>query len=121
MTVRKSLIVLALSAVALPAAFASGGGATWVGGEAGFELHAEPSQLSREQVRSEFLRFRANPQTADGGTLVGGEAGYVPAQHSYAFVDGRLTHTDTIAHNTPKPSLAMTPQERQLHQQQYVN
>ncbi|OYY37325.1 MAG: DUF4148 domain-containing protein, partial [Polaromonas sp. 39-63-25] len=42
-------------------------------------------------------------------------------QHSYAFQDGRLVHTDSIAHNTPKPSLAMTDAERRLFREQSVN
>ncbi|OZA87183.1 MAG: hypothetical protein B7X65_13415 [Polaromonas sp. 39-63-25] len=69
----------------------------------------------------ELGAFRNNPTTAEGGTLVGGEAGYMPPQHSYAFQDGRLVHTDSIAHNTPKPSLAMTDAERRLFREQSVN
>lgn len=120
MSVFKSILALALAGAALPAAFA-GSGSTWVGGEQGFETHAVQSQLTRSDVQREFLAFRANPVTADGGRLVGGEAGYVAPQHSYAFQGGKLVHTDSIAHNTPKPSLVMSSAERRRLQEQSVN
>ena len=120
MSFRKSVFVLALVTASIPAAFANGG-STWVGGELGFESHPVQSNKSRAVVQREFEAFRANPVTSDGGTLVGGEAGYVRPQHSYVFQGGKLVHTDTIAHNTPKPSLAMTQVERQLFTEQYTN
>ncbi len=118
MLFRKTVFALALAGAALPAAFANSG-STWVGGELGFETHAMQSTKSRADVRKEFEAFRKNPVTADGGTLVGGEVGYIGPQHSYAFEGGKLVHTDTIPHNTPKPSLAMTQVERQLFKEQY--
>lgn len=120
MSFRKSVFVLALVSASIPAAFANSG-STWVGGELGFESHPVQSNKSRAVVQKEFEAFRANPVTSDGGTLVGGEAGYVHPQHSYAFQCGKLVHTDTIAHNTPKPSLTMTQVERQLFKEQYTN
>ena len=72
-------------------------------------------------MQKEFEAFRKNPMAADGGRIVGGEAGYVPAQHSYVFQGGKLIHTDNIALNTPKPSLAISEAERRLFQEQYVN
>ena len=120
MSFRKSVFVLALVTASIPAAFANGG-STWVGGELGFESHPVQSNKSRAVVQKEFETFRANPVTSDGGTLVGGEAGYVRPQHSYALQGGKLVHTDTIAHNTRKPSLAMTQMERQLFKEQYTN
>ncbi|MDP2448851.1 DUF4148 domain-containing protein [Polaromonas sp.] len=120
MLFRKTVFALALAGAAIPAAFANSGG-TWVGGEQGFETHAVQSTTSRADVQKELQAFRKNPKTAEGGRLVGGEAGYIPPQHSYAFQDGRLVHTDSIAHNTPKPSLAMTDAERTLFQEQYAN
>lgn len=120
MSFRKTVFVLALVSASIPAAFANGG-STWVGGEAGFDSHPVQSNKSRAVVQKEFETFRANRLTSDGGTLVGGEAGYIRAQHSYAFQEGKLVHTDTIAHNTPKPSLAMTNAERQLFREQYIN
>lgn len=120
MTFRKTLAVLALAGATVPAAFAAGA-STWVGGEAGFRDHPVQSSRTRDQVRQEFLAFRSNPVTADGGTQVGGEAGYVPPQHSYALQDGKLVHTDKLAHDTPRPSLKMSAAERRLFQEQYVN
>ncbi|HQS39074.1 MAG: DUF4148 domain-containing protein [Burkholderiaceae bacterium] len=120
MLFRKTVFALALAGAAIPAAFANSGG-TWVGGEQGFETHTVQSTTSRADVQKELQAFRKNPKTAEGGRLVGGEAGYIPPQHSYAFQDGRLVHTDSIAHNTPKPSLAMTDAERTLFQEQYAN
>lgn len=120
MSFRKTVFVLALVSASIPAAFANSG-STWVGGEAGFESHPVQSNKSRAVVRQELEAFRANPVTADGGTLVGGEAGYIRPQHSYAFQGGKLVHTDTIAHNTPKPSLVTTDAERQLFREQYIN
>ncbi|WP_096699580.1 DUF4148 domain-containing protein [Polaromonas sp. AER18D-145] len=120
MLFRKTVFALALAGAALPAAFANSG-STWVGGELGFETHAVQSTKSRADVQQELQAFRQNPVAADGGRLVGGEAGYIHPQHSYAFQGGKLVHTDTIAHNTPKPSLAMTDAERRLFQEQYVN
>jgi hypothetical protein len=120
MSVRKTAFALALAAASIPAAFANSD-ATWVGGEVGFEMHAVQSNLTRAQVQQEFKAFRNNPVTADGGTMVGGEAGYVPPQHSYAFLGGKLVHTDKIAHNTPKPSLSMTQGERRVFKEQYAN
>lgn len=120
MSVFKTVLAVALAGAAIPAAFA-GSGSTRVGGEQGFETHAVQSQLSRADVQKEFLASRGNPVTADGGRLVGGEAGYVGPQHSYAFVGGKLVHTDAIAHNTPKPSLVMSAAQRRQLQEQSVN
>lgn len=54
--------------------------------------------------------------TADGGTLAGHDAGFMLPQHSYAFQGGKLVHTDSIAHDTPKSSnLAMTDAERRQY------
>ena len=120
MSVFKTVLAVALVGAVVPAAFASSG-SMWVGGEQGFQTHAAQSQLSRSDVRKEFFAFRADPVTADGGRLVGGEAGYVGPQHSYAFQGGKLVHTDSIAHNTPKPSLAMSAAQRRQLQEQSVD
>ena len=118
MSFRKTVFVLALVSASLPAAFASSG-STWVGGENSFETHAMPGTKSRADVQKELQAFRRNPVTADGGTLVGGEVGYIFPQHSYAFQDGKLIHTDSIVHNTPRPSVTMTDVERQLFRKEY--
>lgn len=118
MLFRKSVFILALVSASIPAAFANTG-ITWTGGEQGFEFHVMPSTKSRADVQKELEAFRKNPVTADGATLVGGE--YIPPQHSYAFQGGKLVHTDTLPHNTPKPSLMMTEAERQLFKELYSN
>jgi len=120
MSVRKALLSLALVGAAIPAAFA-GTQSTWVGGEAGFETRTVPSSTTRAAVQAEFLAFRRNPVTANGGMQVGGEVGYVFPQHTYAVQGGKLVHTDQIAHNSPKPSLVKTPAERARYQEQYIN
>ena len=91
------------------------------GGEKGFDTHPMPSTKSRADVLKELQAFRKNPVTADGGTLVGAEVVYTFPQHSYAFQGGKLVHTDSISHNTSKPSLAMTDAERRLYQELYAN
>lgn len=113
MSFRKTVFVIALVSSSIPVAFATNGN-TLVGGEAAFEHHSFQSNKSRADVRKELDAFRANPVTSFGATLRGGDVGYTYPQHSYAFQDGKLVHTDTISHNTAKPSLAMTDAERRL-------
>lgn len=120
MSFRKTVFILALVSSSIPAAFASSG-TTFVGGEIGFESHAMPGNKSRADVQKEFLAFRKNLMTTDGGTYVGGEVGYIAPQHSYAIVGGKLLHTDSINHNMQKPSLTMTDAERRLYKEMYAN
>ncbi len=111
MSIRKSIILASLaSAIALPAIANSG--TTVVGGEAGVQFHAMPSAVTRAQVQKELAEWRKNPVTADGYRDVGGEAGIRMEQHRYDFRDGKFIHVDNLPHNTPKPSLAMSPEER---------
>lgn len=118
MLFRKTVFALALVGAAIPAAFANNG-TTWVGGERGFEFHANTSTKSRADVQKELEAFRKNPTTADGGKMVSTNIGYINPQHSYASQGGKLIHTDSIAHDTPKPSLAMTDAERRLYRELY--
>ena len=120
MLFQKTVFALTLAGAAIPAAFASSG-STWVGGEMGFQTHALPSAKSRAEVQKELAVLREKPVTASGGTLVDGELGYQSPQHSFAFQDGKLVHTDSIAHNTARPSLALTQAERRLRQELYNN
>jgi len=116
MLFRKTIFALALTGAVLPAAFANSG-VTWVGGERGFEFHAQKSTKSRAEVQKELEAYRKSPMTADGGTWEGRDARYTSPQHSYAFQGGKLVHTDSIAHDTPRPTnLAMTDAERALYQ-----
>lgn len=111
MSIHKSIIRASLaSAIALPA-FATNG-TTFVGSEAGFQFHVIASTVTRAQVQKELAEWRKNPVTADGYRDVGGEAGWASIGHRYDLRDGKFVHADSIPHNTPKPSLAMTPEER---------
>lgn len=120
MLLRQTVFALALAGAAIPAAFANSGSAV-VRGEQGFETHAMPSIKSRADVQRELADFRKNPMTADGGMFTQGEAGYIAPQHSYDFKGGRIVHSDNIDHSQPKPSLAMTHEERHAFRKQYSN
>ena len=117
MSVRTSVIALALATIIAPAAFAQTA-SVFVGGEAGWIDQPVQSKVTRLQVASEYLQFRSNPVAADGGKFVGGEEGYVFPRHTLAYQNGRWVCTDKIAHN-PKPDAIKSTGERQLFQQQY--
>ena len=116
MSFRKTVFALTLVGAAIPAAFATTG-ITQVGGEKGIESHTMPITKSRADVQKELAEFRKTPVGADGGIFMGGEAGYVAPQHSYAFRGGKLVHVDTMNHNKPKPNVTFTEQERTARQQ----
>jgi len=118
MSVRNTAVIFAFAALGGLSAAQAGTTSVFVGGEIGFVDRPVPSTLTREAVRKEFLAFRANPVAPDGGQFVGGEAGYIFPQHTYAMVNGQWVHTDKIAHN-PKPSLKRTDAERRLFLEQY--
>ncbi|MEJ7930188.1 DUF4148 domain-containing protein [Ramlibacter sp. AN1015] len=123
MSIRKSAVVIAFAALASPIAFANSG-ATWVGGEVGFETHPLQSNRTRAQVQAELKEFRANPITVDGGRVVGGDAGYVPHQHEYVRRDGRRVHNDAFnatAPSTMGASPALSESERRAMREQYIN
>ncbi len=115
MSVRTNIIIAALATLAVPAVFAQ---SVFVGGERGWIDQPVQSSLTRAQVTSEFLAFRANPIAADGGRFVGGEAGYMFPAHTYARVNGQWVCTDKIAHN-PAPDAIRSDGEKRLFQQQY--
>lgn len=120
MTIRKTILAAALTAAAIPAAFASSG-STWVGGEIGFESHPVQSTKSRAEVISEYQSFQRNPVTADGGVQVGGEVGYVPHQHTFTFQSGQRVHADQFASSGPVQARTMSDAERRAIQELYVN
>ena len=120
MSVRKIVLSLALAGAVIPAAFA-GTQSIWVGGEEGYNTITVPSSTTRAQVQAEFRAFRNNPVPADGGKQVGGEEGYVLPQYADAMQGGNMAGAHRLAHNSPKPSLVMTPSERALYQQEYSN
>lgn len=122
MLFRKSVVALALVGAAIPAAFANSV-VTSVGGDRDSQYPASytnsNSSKSRADVQKELEAFRKNPVTADGGKIVNTEIGFISPQHSYAFQGGTLVHTDSLSHDTPKPSLAMTDAEKRLQRQLY--
>lgn len=122
MLFRKTVFALALVGAAIPAAFASSD-AIWLGSDNGFVAYPGTSNSnstkSRADVQQELAAFRKNPVTADGGKIVNTDKGYISPQHSYAFQGGTLVHTDTLAHDTPKPSLVMTDADKRLQRELY--
>lgn len=110
MLIRKTVLALALAGAALPAAFANGGY------ERLFESSTSSSAKSRSDVQKELEAFRKNPVGPGGSILSDRDARFITPQHSYGFQNGTLVHTDSIAHDTSKPSnLAMTDAERSLY------
>ena len=45
----------------------------------------------------------ASRVAGDDWDFVGEESGWALRQHSYDFANGRLVHSDTIPHDSPKP------------------
>lgn len=123
MSIRKTIVALALVGAALPAAFA-GSHTGWAGNERGVSIiqssaNANPSTKTRAEVVQELQAFRKNPVTADGSRLVDNERGFALPRHSYAFEGGALVHTDTFAHNTAKPSTALTDADKRRNRELY--
>ena len=117
MSVRRSAFVLAVAAMALPAAFAQTT-SVFVGGEAGWVDRPGQSTVTSEQVGQELQAFRSNPVAPDGGRFVGGEAGYMFPAHTYARQNGEWVCTDKIAHNA-KPDAIKSATEQRVFLQQY--
>ena len=121
MSIRKTIVAMALVGAALPAAFANSH-TGWAGNERGvsvIQANISASTKTRAEVVQELQTFRKNPVTADGSKLVDTERGFVPAQHSYAFQGGALVHTDTLAHDTAKPSVVLTDADKRLNRELY--
>ena len=121
MSIRKTIVAMALVGAALPAAFANSH-TGWAGNERGvsvIQANISASTKTRAEVVQELQAFRNNPVTADGSKLVDNERGFVPAQHSYAFQGGALVHADTVAHNTAKPSTALTDDDKRRNRELY--
>lgn len=115
MNIRKSLpVVVALAALAAPAiSFAD----YWhpTNDDRDYIEHPEHwrGTKSREDVAKELEAFRRNPVSADGQyRYVGGDVGWAPVPHGIALQGGTSVHADNFPHNTPRPSLEMTPQEK---------
>lgn len=118
MSTRKTIILASLiGAMTLPA-FADNGIA-FAGRSGEFQFHPMPSSVTRAQVQKELAEWRKNPVSADGYRDVGGEKGLEYVGHSYIFRDGRFVHADSLPHDTPKPSLAISDRERTVRDAMY--
>lgn len=87
----------------------------------GYVEHPEhwAGKKSRDEVRQELEAFRRNPVSADGQyRQVDGDLGWQAVPHAYALQGGKAVHVDPFPHDTPRPSLAMTPQERAAKERQ---
>ena len=110
MSIRKTILALALAGAAVPAAFADGGY------ERPFKTTADASTKSRNDVQKEPEDFRRNPVGAGGSMLSDRDARFITPQHSYGFQNGSLVHTDKLPHDTPKPELSpLTDEQRSLY------
>ena len=129
MSIRKTIVAFAHVAAAIPAAFANSH-TGWAGNERGVSLieantntntntNTSPSTKTRAEVMQELQDFRNNPVFADGSKFVNNERGFIFAQHSYAFQGGALVHTDTLAHDTAKPSVVLTDADKRLNRELY--
>ena len=118
MSIRATVVALALAGAAFPAAFANNG-ATQGAGYRDFQHHATNSTKTRAEMQKELETFRKNPVTADGGKIVNTEIGFVGPQDNYTQRGGAFAHTDTLPHNTAKPSLAMTDADKRLQRELY--
>ena len=122
MNMRKSILAIAFTATAIPAAFAG----NFVGGELGYESHPVNSALTRQQVTNEYLAFRKHPVQADGTVMLQGELGQVAALEG-AFADrtpaGPHTH---IMGNSGRSAVLAAPTplseaEQRAMREQYIN
>jgi hypothetical protein len=116
MSFRKTALVLALAATGGWSAVHAD--TIFVGGEKGWVDVPVQSTLTSEAVRQQYVAFRVNRVASDGGQFVGGEAGYVFPQHTYARVNGEWVCTDKIAHN-PKPNPIKSGAEARAFIEQY--
>ncbi len=89
-------------------------------GAAEFHPAHDSSSKSAKQVQKELEDFKRNPISADGQyRYVGGDQSWVLIPHEYAYRDGKWQHVDNLQHNTPAPSLEMTPEEKKQYETLY--
>ncbi len=110
MNAHKIFIAIAIGSAAATSAFAADTGQL-LNGELGYVPAPFHGSLTRDEVIRDLKSFQKNPVTADGSRFVGGEVGYEYPTHSYSFKNGKLVHTDNLAHNTPKKSGRLSPDE----------
>ena len=103
----------------------SADGWRYVGGETGWELvphayefrngklvHIDKIEYSTPKPTVASVEQARNSVTSDGWRHVGDETEWSPVPYAYEFRGGKLVHADSFDHNTPKPILASTEQER---------
>jgi hypothetical protein len=79
-----------------------------------------PTPKARAEVARELQEFRNNPISADGQyRFVGGEKDWDTVQHSYTKRDGKVVCLDTFSHDTPRPSVVMTAEEKRAAEKYY--
>lgn len=83
--------------------------------EPGTIMHVIAGTKSRAQVETRRIEVANNGVAGDGWRYVGGEAGWELVQHAYDFRAGKLVHTDSIDHSTPRPSIASIEQARKQY------
>ena len=65
--------------------------------------------------------YRQGEVSADGNyTFVGGDRGWALRTHAYKWENGGFVHADTLRHDTPKPSLNMTEEEKRRRIELYT-
>lgn len=105
---KSRLTILAIGATALMA-LAANATSTFhqTNDETGSLIHAVPGVLSKGE-RAALDRIdaqRIDPLWIQNG----GEAGWELRPHTYDFRNGKLVHTDKLAHDTPRPSIDSQP------------
>ncbi len=118
MNARNIAIAIALGSAAVTSAFATDTGRL-LNGELGYVPAPFHGTMSRDEVARDLESFQQNPVAADGSRFVGGEVGYEYPTHSYAFQNGKLVHTDNIAHNTPRKIGRLSPDQIEAFQEAY--
>jgi hypothetical protein len=118
---RKSLIAITLiSLLATGTAYAQSA-ATPTQNEAGPAVEKSISTKSRAEVAREEADFRKSRVSKDGTMRYAGkELGWVPLEHGYKVVNGKITHSDNLKHNAEKPSVKMTDAEKRKQKEVYV-
>lgn len=125
MNISKTLLAVVVTAAAIPTAFANTG-ATFVGGEAGYQTHSSNGKVTRAQVLDELSAFRAHPVLHDGTVFVGGEIGYAsPADGAFADRSPAGPHTHVLGNTsgtaTSSAAVVLTEAQRRAYRDQYVN
>lgn len=123
MLFRNTVFVLALAGAAVPAALAASG-TTWSGAPGGDHVYSQKnseSAANRADVQKELADALKKSMANDRSTWASADGGVSTPfpQHSYAFRGGKLVHTDSISHDTPKPSRAVPGTEQKLFSEQY--